>query len=80
MPDLNGRTVAERLSAQRPELRVLYMSGYTDDEVMRRGITAAKTPFIQKPFLPDELLRRVREALDVNRRAGGALRASDADR
>jgi CheY-like chemotaxis protein len=74
MPDLNGRTVAERLTTHRPDLRVLYMSGYTDDDVMRRGISAAQTQFMQKPFLPDELLRRVREALDASPPSASAAR------
>jgi two-component system cell cycle sensor histidine kinase/response regulator CckA len=80
MPDLNGRTVAERLTTHRPDLRVLYMSGYTDDDVMRRGITAAQTPFMQKPFRPDELMSRVREALDANPPASGATRPADVQR
>ncbi|HEY0997690.1 MAG TPA: ATP-binding protein, partial [Gemmatimonadaceae bacterium] len=50
MPGLNGREVAERITASRPGTRVLYMSGYTDDEVMRRGIVAEDTRFLQKPF------------------------------
>jgi CheY-like chemotaxis protein len=80
MPDLNGRTVAERLTTHRPDLRVLYMSGYTDDDVMRRGISAAQTQFMQKPFLPDELMRRVREALDANAPSMGAVRGADGQR
>jgi two-component system cell cycle sensor histidine kinase/response regulator CckA len=80
MPDLNGRTVAERLTTHRPDLRVLYMSGYTDDDVMRRGITAAQTQFMQKPFLPDELMRRVRAALDASPPSGSAIRAADVQR
>jgi signal transduction histidine kinase/ActR/RegA family two-component response regulator len=80
MPDLSGRTVAERLTAHRPDLRVLYMSGYTDDDVMRRGITAVQTQFIQKPFLPDALVRRVREALDASPPSGGTTRATDIQR
>jgi CheY-like chemotaxis protein len=80
MPDLSGRAVAERLATHRPDLRVLYMSGYTDDDVMRRGITAVQTQFIQKPFLPDDLLRRVREALDASPPSGGTPRAADVQR
>jgi signal transduction histidine kinase/ActR/RegA family two-component response regulator len=80
MPDLNGRTVAERLTTHRPDLRVLYMSGYTDDDVMRRGITTAQTQFMQKPFRPDELMSRVREALDANPPASGAMRPADVQR
>jgi signal transduction histidine kinase/CheY-like chemotaxis protein len=64
MPGLNGREVAERIHVSRPATRVLYMSGYTDDEIMRRGIVAAETRFLQKPFSPEGLVRAVRDALD----------------
>ena len=64
MPQQNGREVGERLLGLRPGLRVLYMSGYTDDDVMKRGIVSAKTEFLQKPFTPEELTRRIREVLD----------------
>ena len=64
MPELSGRTVAERLMTDRPGLRVLYMSGYTDDDVVRRGVIAAKTEFIQKPFTPDGLTKRIRDVLE----------------
>jgi PAS domain S-box-containing protein len=70
MPQMSGRTVAELLTRQRPGLSVLYMSGYTDDDVVRRGVLAtAETAFLQKPFTPGELLRQVRDTLD----ARGAL-------
>ena len=68
MPELSGRTVAERLMADRPGLRVLYMSGYTDDDVVRRGVVAAQTEFIQKPFTPDALTKRIRQVLEPRRR------------
>jgi len=58
-----GRVLAERLLAERPELKVLYMSGYTDDAVMRHGVEHQETHFIQKPFSPAALLQRVRETL-----------------
>ncbi len=60
---LNGRELADSLRDMRPGLRILHMSGYTDDEVMRRGIFEGETPFIQKPFLPLALLKKVREVL-----------------
>jgi CheY-like chemotaxis protein len=61
MPGLNGREVAERLAGRVKS--VLFMSGYTDDEVLRRGVETAGTGFLQKPFSAAELLERVRKAL-----------------
>jgi two-component system cell cycle sensor histidine kinase/response regulator CckA len=64
MPVLNGRELGERLAAERPKLRVLFMSGYTDDDIVRRGLLRPGSPFLQKPFMPAELARKVREVLD----------------
>ena len=66
MPQMTGRTVAELLAQARPGLKVLYMSGYTDDDVVRRGVLATDTEFLQKPFTPAELLQQVREVLDAH--------------
>ena len=65
MPQMGGRELAERLRAIRPELRVLFMSGYTDDIVVRRGISRATSAFIQKPFAVSAFTRKVRETLDA---------------
>jgi len=64
MPSLNGRELAEKLTAEHAAVKVLYMSGYTDDMVLRRGVLNEGTAFIQKPFTPDALVRRVRAVLD----------------
>jgi CheY-like chemotaxis protein len=64
MPVLNGGELGERLAAERPELRVLFMSGYTDDDIVRRGLLRPGSPFLQKPFMPEDLARKVREVLD----------------
>jgi PAS domain S-box-containing protein len=55
MPEMDGRELARRAEALRPGLPVLYMSGYTDDEIVRRGLLEAGQPFLQKPFNPETL-------------------------
>ena len=65
MPRLGGRELAEQLSAVRPEMKVLYMSGYTDDAVVRHGILESTIDFIQKPITPEPLARKVREVLEA---------------
>jgi two-component system cell cycle sensor histidine kinase/response regulator CckA len=65
MPRVGGRELVERLSAVRPDVRVLFMSGYTDDSVVRHGILEGGVPYLQKPFAPDGLARKVRDVLDA---------------
>jgi len=65
MPEMNGSQLVERVLEARPGIRVLFMSGYTDDEVMRRGVIDGQTAFLQKPFTPDLLAHKVREVLDL---------------
>ncbi|OLB12251.1 MAG: hypothetical protein AUH07_08265 [Gemmatimonadetes bacterium 13_2_20CM_70_9] len=64
MPGMNGRELAERLVQRRPGLRVLYMSGYPGDAIVHRGALEPGTAFLQKPFMPEDLARKVREVLD----------------
>jgi len=65
MPNMSGRRLAQELVGARPELRVLFTSGYTDGEIpngeLREGVS-----FVGKPFSPDELTRKVREVLDTD--------------
>ncbi len=64
MPQMGGRELAEKLMQKFPKIRVLFTSGYTDDAVVRHGIIAKGTNFLQKPFSLDALARKVRETLD----------------
>src|SRR5438477_7042753 len=65
MPGMSGRDLADRLTAQRPGIRVLYMSGYTDNAIVRHGMLEPGLAYLQKPFRPDALVRKVREVLDA---------------
>ena len=65
MPGMSGRDLAKRLLIGRPDLRVLYTSGYTDDTIAHHGVLEAGMSFIQKPFTPTELLVKVRSLLDA---------------
>jgi two-component system, cell cycle sensor histidine kinase and response regulator CckA len=64
MPEMGGGELVQRLGARRPNLKVLYISGYTDDEVLRRGVHGAPASFLHKPFTSDDFMRRVREVLE----------------
>jgi two-component system cell cycle sensor histidine kinase/response regulator CckA len=66
MPRMSGRQLAGVLARIRPELRILFMSGYTDEAVGRQGVNGAGADFLQKPFSLDELARKVRQVLDAN--------------
>ncbi|WP_052640177.1 PAS domain-containing hybrid sensor histidine kinase/response regulator [Zavarzinella formosa] len=63
MPGMGGRELADKLRDIQPDLRVLFMSGYTSDEVLRQGIREDMVHFVQKPFTPDGLLRKIRQVL-----------------
>jgi PAS domain S-box-containing protein len=64
MSHMGGRELVDRMKVARPDVKVLYMSGYTDDAIVRHGVFAKTEQFIQKPFSPSSLGRKVREILD----------------
>jgi two-component system, cell cycle sensor histidine kinase and response regulator CckA len=67
MPRMGGPELAQALLARRPSVKVLYMSGYTDHPMVRRGVVNAGVAFLQKPFTPTLLVSRVREVLEAPR-------------
>ncbi len=67
MPQMGGRVLADRLIVERPGLKVLYMSGYTDNAIVHQGVLDKGTVFLHKPFSPTVLARKVRELLDAPR-------------
>jgi signal transduction histidine kinase/CheY-like chemotaxis protein len=65
MPKMSGRELVERLTAAHPDIKTLYISGYTDDTTVRHGVLENDIPLLQKPFSPETLVRAVREVLDT---------------
>jgi two-component system cell cycle sensor histidine kinase/response regulator CckA len=77
MPETGGRLLAERLSAMRPEVEVLFMSGYTDDEILRRGLLERGQRLLQKPFTATALAHEVRSLLDAKRHRRSTAHVND---
>ncbi len=69
MPQMSGRELAQRLQPLRPDMKVLYMSGYTDDAIVRHGVLGAGMAFLSKPFTPDALALKIHEVLGTSLRA-----------
>ena len=65
MPEMGGRQLVERLAQLRPDVKVLYLSGYTEDAVVRHGVLQADVAFLQKPFTMAGLSNKVRQVLDA---------------
>ncbi|MGA2740603.1 MAG: response regulator [Bryobacteraceae bacterium] len=70
MPEMSGPQALEQIRARQPNMKVLFMSGYTDEAMVHHGILASGAPFLQKPFLPDALAQKVREVLASQASAG----------
>ncbi|MBV9746781.1 MAG: response regulator, partial [Acidobacteriia bacterium] len=66
MPKISGRELARQILGQRPETKVLYMSGYTDTAIVKSGLEQNSIAFLQKPFTPSALTKKVREVLESN--------------
>ena len=66
MPEINGRVLAEKLQKNRPDMKVIFMSGYTDDVIVQQGILRQEMPFLQKPFTAKQLTQLIRMLLDGN--------------
>lgn len=77
MPGMSGRQVAEAMVSQRKSLKVLYTSGYTDDMILRHGVSQASVAYLPKPFAPADLARAVRRVLDASQSGVGVLGAGD---
>jgi FixJ family two-component response regulator len=68
MPRMSGHELANRLAALHPEIKVLYLSGYTDQVIVRHGVLEPGVFLLQKPFSPQALAHKVREVLDAPHR------------
>jgi CheY-like chemotaxis protein len=66
MPQMSGQTLAEKLLAQRPEVRVLFVSGYAENTIVHQGVLEAGVAFLQKPFTAAAVTRKVRQVLDAS--------------
>jgi CheY-like chemotaxis protein len=65
MPEMSGRELAEHLKTRHPEIKMLFMSGYTEDAIFRHGVQESNVAFLQKPFTTSELAAKVRSVLDA---------------
>jgi CheY-like chemotaxis protein len=72
LPQMSGRDLAERIGLARPHIRVLFMSGYTENAMLGAGIPGSEEAFLKKPFTPAMLTQKIREVLDVQEKGLGA--------
>jgi DNA-binding NtrC family response regulator len=64
MPEMSGAELAKQIAPVHPDMKVLFMSGYTDDSIVRHGVLESEMAFLQKPFTPESMARKVREVLN----------------
>ena len=79
MPEMGGQELGLRLAKLAPTLRIIYMSGFTDEEVVRRGLMQREVPIMQKPLLPESLTRRIRAMLDGEKSGEGGRVKGDSE-
>jgi CheY-like chemotaxis protein len=72
MPEMGGAELARRVRARYPQIRLLFMSGYTEDAALQQGFLDYSATFIEKPFVPSAFAQRIRDMLDLPRPATGA--------
>jgi two-component system cell cycle sensor histidine kinase/response regulator CckA len=79
MPGMSGRELADRLKPSYPEMKVIYMSGYTDDTIVHHGLLMEEINYVQKPFSMEALAKKVLEALGKDATKGTYLRSRPPD-
>jgi FixJ family two-component response regulator len=72
LTQMNGRELAQKLLPMRPEMKVLFMSGYSEEAIAHHGVLNPGTEFLQKPFTTETIIRKVREMLDAAQHAAAA--------
>jgi DNA-binding NtrC family response regulator len=72
MPHMNGHELAEKLSAERPDMKILYVSGYSDNDIGDHGILDPRFELLQKPFTPQTLARKIRDVIPEGKYAYSA--------
>ena len=78
MPEMNGRELADKIVSKRPHVRTLFTSGYTDDAIVRHGVLEPGVIFVQKPYRPKALARKIREVLDNGPAAPSSIKSKNA--
>ena len=78
MPEMSGRVLADTLKARKPDLKILFLLGYTEDVVLQAGVLPSGCAFLSKPFSPDDFLRKLREVIESEESSATTTNESDA--